>query len=142
MTNPLNYQISLFTEENYFHVQVTGDATPEAIIKMYNDLTLFGKAHNIANILVNISSVLLTYSSSEILKSMQKLQPILFGFKIARVVCMSNFKNDLIEAISEDKLMNVKNFDNNEMALDWLIRNPSTDKTITSDKSGLTTCDI
>lgn len=122
MNLPLQFNISPDIENQLIHATVIGQAKPQEIVDMYKELTALANKYYYTKLLVNISAVEIAYSSSHVLKVLNKLESILSNYKVARVACLANYKNDLIESFSEKKSLNIKNFSDEESAKHWLCK--------------------
>ena len=80
MKNQFNYQCVAENEQGYVHVRASGKAMPSCIVKMYEDVTTFAKAENLTKLLVEFIDCELDYSSSEVLRVMKKVSPLLEQF--------------------------------------------------------------
>ncbi|WP_448565371.1 hypothetical protein [Thalassotalea ganghwensis] len=121
MKKNLNYQCFAENQQNYVYVCASGKATPSCIIDMYDNVTQYANTLNINKLLISFTELELCYSGSEVLRVMKKIAPLLSQFTIARIVALDCYKNDLIEAISTQKSLPVKNFENEAAAIDWLV---------------------
>lgn len=122
MNIPLQFNTSTDIENQIINATVIGQATPQEIVDMYKELTALANKFHYTKLLVNISAVEIAYSSSQVLKVLNKLESILSSYQVARVACLANYKNDLIESFSENKSLNIKNFSDEESARNWLCK--------------------
>ena len=116
------FRYSVAPQDNFLLVEANGKAQPNLIISMYEDVVKQAEKLQISSILLNAVELQLDYSSLNTMEVMARLKEILKGMYLARVVSFGDYKNSLIETISEQQQLTIKNFDDMDTAKSWLAK--------------------
>lgn len=112
-------------QQNQGHLQVSlsGVAGVRDILSMYDDVCLRAKEQQIDKILVDVTGCKLDYPMTQFVPLMKQLARILAPFRVARVCNVFEFRQDLIENISNKSSVMLKNFTCEQQAINWLLEN-------------------
>ena len=109
----------------YVEMTSSGPATPDLVKQMYQQAAQLAKIHGVQKILVNVRHIHLTYDVDALYAVVDYLANIMGDFKIARLINLDEFKQDLIEDLAKEKRLHLRNFEHRDDAVNWL--NTATD---------------
>ncbi|MDF2177849.1 hypothetical protein P2G88_06260 [Aliiglaciecola sp. CAU 1673] len=107
--------------QEYVHAVFKGLARPEDIVSAYHSLQELADQHHCNKLLVDGTGLELDYDSAALMAVMHSLKRLFSKFRIARVVKLSQYKQDLIEGIATSAGHHLKNFAHEKEAIDWLL---------------------
>lgn len=97
-----------------------GKALPEDVVAAYQSIEEVANRHQCDKLLVDVRQLDLDYDGAAIMAIMHSLKRMLSQFRIARVVNMAQYKQDLIEGIAASAGYRLKNFSDEQDARTWL----------------------
>ena len=98
-----------------------GAASAEQIEQMYQ--AAFDIADSTSNyrLLVDMMATELAYPMDHFLPLMQRVSPYLSRFRTARLIGQESFRHHLVETVSQKSAFSLKNFEDRQAAIDWLL---------------------
>ena len=115
----LTYEIP--SDRGYGHFCVTGTIDRDHVIPMFEEIVTQCKASNINKILLNVKELELNFQGLALVENLHRLEPILSGFKMARLVKHIDVNSGLIDSYSEQNKVDIRNFENEKEATQWLL---------------------
>lgn len=112
--------VSYSAPEPYVYLCASGSATPDDIKKMYSQAARLAEQHDIQSLLLDARKLKLPYDTEQIYEVVEHLAHLFASYKIARLIALDEFKQDLIEDMAEQKSLNLRNFESKTTAIDWL----------------------
>lgn len=115
-----SYSISLGVNPMCLKVVAKGFGKPDDVLAMYEDIRQHIKQDNLSNLLLDVKSLTLSYSGSDVVRVLHSLETTLRALNVARIVDLSDYKSDLIELFASDHNISLKSFISEQDALAWL----------------------
>ena len=120
MNTSLDYKIQ-FIDPHFIKVVASGTGDSNHIADMYQDIVGHAKSFRCDNILFDSSNFQGKYPLIELLPLVRRVKPSLLGFKMARICNTLEHRQGFIETVVQKENLNIKNFNLEADALDWLI---------------------
>jgi len=105
----------------YIVLTAKGAASAEQIEQMYEAAFGFAESKRLFRVLVDLVAIDFAYPMAHFLPLMQRLSPYLSRFKTARLIGEDSFRHDLVETVSHKSCFALKNFDDKQQAVEWLL---------------------
>lgn len=117
----MSFIFNLTIEPTHVIAEFSGNAQANDIVQAYQHIIDAAKEHKVDKLLINLEQLTLDYPSSDILYVMKNISSQLTPFKTARIVAKEGLKQLLIAQMAENNALNLKNFNSETAALDWLL---------------------
>ena len=119
MSTLFNYRVDSICDQ-HIKICLSGLAQVEHIESMYQDVVMLSEINQSSHILIDAISSELVYPISDLLPLMARLKQLLGTFKVARVCRVGEFRQELVEEASSKYGMQIRNFSQEQEALNWL----------------------
>ncbi|AWL11156.1 hypothetical protein HMF8227_00660 [Saliniradius amylolyticus] len=120
MSLPFSFHTQIDEENAVLMIVASGDASPEQVIAMYDDVGQQLASLQLEKVLLNATALQLNYSPDKVLEITGKLAELFKQVSLARVINLSDFRNDLIETFAARNQLRIKSFTEPEEAIAWL----------------------
>ncbi|MEI5638447.1 MULTISPECIES: hypothetical protein [unclassified Pseudoalteromonas] len=115
-----SYRTTIDLKEKLIHAAAYGDCVEDDIVNMYKNLGNYLKSNDFKHLLIDVSQLNITYDYPNVLTVLKKINEVLDGIAIARIVSPKDAKSGLIEAFAEKHQLKLRNFENQQDAVAWL----------------------
>ncbi|WP_419147924.1 hypothetical protein [Pseudoalteromonas 'SMAR'] len=96
-----SYRTTIDLKEKLIHAAAYGDCVEDDIVNMYKNLGNYLKSNDFKHLLIDVSQLNITYDYPNVLTVLKKINEVLDGIAIARIVSSKDAKSGLIEAFAE-----------------------------------------
>ncbi|WP_448212145.1 hypothetical protein [Colwellia sp. MEBiC06753] len=101
---------------------VIGDTYPDDIIRLYTELTEFANQQDTRLLLVDFRQTSMDFETVTILELVKRVGKITQGFKVARMIPLQDFRQDIVEMCAEKHTIPIQNFIDVNEAKAWLLK--------------------
>ena len=120
MTKNFNYKL-IQHGADYILLLGRGSADATQIEEMYQSVYEYASSSNVYRLLFDVREVELNYPMDHFVPLMKRLSPVLKKLKTARVIATDTLHQSMIETVSRNNELALKNFDCRTQALNWLL---------------------
>lgn len=112
--------ISYDSTELYTLVKLRGNASSQDIVDAYTNIVNYANKRDCKKLLVDVTELEFAYSASELVTVVERIQPLLHDFKIARLIGLDGYFNNLLLQKAHRKNLTTENFECFKEAKMWL----------------------